>query len=74
MTFSWIDQMGWLHDVTCEIIATWIGSERHQAGYWIDLANTRAPLEQNGCKKANVNPQRYGSMVDANQGVHFSGE
>jgi hypothetical protein len=31
----------------------------------IDLANTRAPVEWNGCRKAHANPQQYGSMVDA---------
>jgi hypothetical protein len=71
MAFSWVDRMGWVHEVVCEIIVTRPGSERHQAGYCIDLANTRAPLEWNYCKKALVNPQQYASMVDMNQGVHL---
>jgi hypothetical protein len=52
---------------------TWLGSERHQGGYWIDLVNTKAQLEQNGYKEALANPQRCGSKVDTNQGVHLDG-
>jgi hypothetical protein len=58
--------MGWVHEVVCEIIVTGLGSERYHAGYWIYLANTRAPLEWNYCKKALVNPQQYALMVDVN--------
>jgi hypothetical protein len=44
-----------------------------QSRYWIDLANKRTPLGWNGCRKALVDPQWYGSMVDVNQGVHMFG-
>jgi hypothetical protein len=44
---------------------------QHQAGYWIDLVNTKALLGQNGYREALANPQRCGSKVDANQGVHL---
>jgi hypothetical protein len=70
MTFSWKDRTGGIHEIACKIMTTWLGSERHQAGYWIDLVNTKALLERNGYREALVNPQRCGSKVDMNQGVH----
>jgi hypothetical protein len=70
MMFSWIDWTGWLYEIACKIMTTWLGSERHQAGYWIDLVNTKALLERNGYREALVNPQRCGSKVDMNQAVH----
>jgi hypothetical protein len=73
MTFFWIDRTGWVHEVTFEIITTWLGGEQHQAGCWIDLAQTRALLEPNGCRKALAKPQPYGSMIDVNQGIHLAG-
>jgi hypothetical protein len=57
MTFSWKDRTGWIHEIACKIMTTWFGSERHQAGYWIDLVNTKALLERNGYREALVNPQ-----------------
>jgi hypothetical protein len=41
--------------------------------YWIDLVNIKALLGQNGYREALVNPQRCGSKVDTNQGVHMGG-
>jgi hypothetical protein len=45
VTFSWIDQIGWIHEGTSEIKMTGLGVNQHQAGYWIDLVNTKALLE-----------------------------
>jgi hypothetical protein len=53
-------------------MATWLGVNQHQAGYRIDLVNTKAPLGQNGYKKALTNPQRCDSKVDTNHGVHLA--
>jgi hypothetical protein len=44
-------QTGWVYEVVCEIKVTWLGSERREAGNWMDLANMRAPIEWNGCRK-----------------------
>jgi hypothetical protein len=27
MTFSWKDQTGWIHEIACKIMTTWLGSE-----------------------------------------------
>jgi hypothetical protein len=54
-------------------MTTWLESERHQAGYWIDLVNTKALLERNDYREALANPQRCGSKVYTNQGVHLDG-
>jgi hypothetical protein len=73
MTFSWKDWTGWIHEITCKIMTTWLGSERHQAGYWINLVNTKALLKRNGYREALANPQRCGLKVDTNQVVHLGG-
>jgi hypothetical protein len=36
-------------------MATWLGVNQHQAGYWIDLVDTKAPLGKNGYRKALAN-------------------
>jgi hypothetical protein len=56
MTFSWKDRTGWIHKITCKIKTTWLGSEQHQAGYWINLVNTKALLERNGYRGALCEP------------------
>jgi hypothetical protein len=63
----------WIHEVTCEIKMTCLEVNQRQAGYWIDLVNTKALLEWNGYRKALVNPQRCCSMIDVSQGVHLVG-
>jgi hypothetical protein len=63
----------WIHEVTCEIKTTWLEVNQHQAGYWIDLVNTKTLLERNGYRKALAKQQRHGSMIDADQGVHLVG-
>jgi hypothetical protein len=45
VTFSWIDRIGWIHEGTSEIKMTGLGVNQHQAGYWIDLVNTKTLLE-----------------------------
>jgi hypothetical protein len=45
VTFSWIDQIGWIHEGTSEIKTTGLGVNQHQTGYQIDLVNTKALLE-----------------------------
>jgi hypothetical protein len=42
-------------------------------GYWVRFVDTRVLLERNGSREALTNPQRYGLMVDVNQGVHSVG-
>jgi hypothetical protein len=72
VTFSWIaEQDGYTK--SREIKTTRLGVNQHQAGHWIDLVNTKALLERNGHRKALANPQRCGSKVGANQGVHLDG-
>jgi hypothetical protein len=41
-TFSWKDRTWWIHKIICKIMTTWLRSEQHQAGYWINLVNTKA--------------------------------
>jgi hypothetical protein len=72
VAFSWIVE----HDgytKSREFKMTGLGVNQHQVGYWIDLANTKAPLERNGYREALAIPQRCGSKVDMNQGVHLGG-
>jgi hypothetical protein len=45
VTFSWIDRIGWIHEGMSEIKTIVLGVNQHQAGYWIDLVNTKALLE-----------------------------
>jgi hypothetical protein len=45
VTFSWIDRIGWIQEGAREIKMTVLGVNQHQAGYWIDLVNTKALLE-----------------------------
>jgi hypothetical protein len=45
VTFSWIDRTRWIHEGTSKIKTIWLGVNQHQAGYWIDLVNTKALLE-----------------------------
>jgi hypothetical protein len=52
---------------------TGLGVNQHPVGYWVDMVNTKALLERNGCKKAPVKTQRSSSMIDANQGAHMVG-
>jgi hypothetical protein len=69
VTFSWIAE----HDgytKSREIKMTELGVNQHQAGYWIDLVNTKALLEWNGYRKALVKP-RHSVMMGANQGVYL---
>jgi hypothetical protein len=54
-------------------MTTWLESRRHRAGYWIDLVNANVLLERNGYSKAPANPQRCGSNLGVNQGVHLGG-
>jgi hypothetical protein len=61
-----------VHEGTSEIKTTKLGVNQHQAGYWIDLVNTKALLEWNSYRKALAIPQWCGSKVDTNQGVHLS--
>jgi hypothetical protein len=66
VTFSWIVE----HDgytKSREIKTTGLGVNQHQAGYWIDLVNTKALLERNGYREALAIPQRCGLKVDVNQ-------
>jgi hypothetical protein len=69
----WDIRTGWIHEGMSEIKTTVLGVNQHQAGYWIDLVNTKALLEQNGYGKALTNPQRCGSKVDTIYGVHLGG-
>jgi hypothetical protein len=70
VTFSWMaEQDGYMK--SCEIKTTGLGVNQHQAGYWIDLVNTKALLKQNGYMEELAIPQRCGSKVDTNQGVHL---
>jgi hypothetical protein len=73
MTFSWIHRTRWVHEVVCEIIMTWLRSERHHAECWIEFANTRALLEQNGYRKSLANPQRHGSTINGHPGEYSVG-
>jgi hypothetical protein len=57
MTLTLKDRTGWIHKIACKLMTTWFGSERHHAGYWINLVNTKALLEQNGYREALANPQ-----------------
>jgi hypothetical protein len=61
------DRTGWIHEVTCEIIMTWLGMNEHHDGYWVGFSNTRVLLERKGYRKVLVKPQRYNSMIDGNQ-------
>jgi hypothetical protein len=71
-TFSWMEeQNGYVK--SREIKMTRLGVNQHQAGYWIDLVNTKALLGQNGFREALANPQWCGSKVDTNQGVPLGG-
>jgi hypothetical protein len=45
--------------------------DRYHAGYLLESSDTRALTGQHGDEKALVKPQRYGSRMDANQGVHL---
>jgi hypothetical protein len=72
VAFSWIDWTGW-YTKSREIKTTGLGVNQHQAGYWIDLVNTKALLEWNGYREALAIPQRCSSKADANQGVHLGG-
>jgi hypothetical protein len=48
-----------------------LGVNQHEAGYWIDLVNTKTLLKREGCREALAIPQRCGSKLDTNQGVHL---
>jgi hypothetical protein len=47
---------GW-YTKSREIKTTGLGVNQHQAGYWIDLVNTKTLLEWNGYRKALAKPQ-----------------
>jgi hypothetical protein len=46
---------------------------RHHDGYWVGFADIRVLLEWNGYMRVLAKQQRYGSMIDENQGVHLVG-
>jgi hypothetical protein len=72
VTFSWIaEQDGYTKSREIKMIG--LGLNQHQAGYWVDLVNTKALLEWNGYRKALANPQWCGSKVNSIQGVHLGG-
>jgi hypothetical protein len=73
VTFSWMNQARWVHEVACKIKMIGLGVNQHTAGHQIDLGNTKALLERNGYREALANPQRCGSQIDTNQGVHLGG-
>jgi hypothetical protein len=57
-----------------EVILAWRRKEQHSLGYWINLDDSRVLLgHQVGYMKALTKPQRYGSRIDVNQGVHLIG-
>jgi hypothetical protein len=56
VAFSWIaEQDGYMK--SCEIKTTGLGVNQLQAGYWIDLVNTKALLKQNGYMEELAIPQ-----------------
>jgi hypothetical protein len=68
----WDARTGWMHKVACEIILTWRRKEQRCLAYGIDLDDSRVPSRhQVGYKKALTKPQRYGLMMDVNQGVQL---
>jgi hypothetical protein len=72
VTFSWIVE----HDGYMklrEIKTIGLGVNQHEAGYWIDLVNTKVLLEWNDNREALAISQRCGTKVDTNQGVHLGG-
>jgi hypothetical protein len=66
-------KIGWTHEITVEIIMTWHKMNIPHVGYLIKIIATQALAGQNGYKKALVKPQRYGWMINVNQGVHSVG-
>jgi hypothetical protein len=50
---------------------TGLGVNQHQAGYWIDLVNTKALSEWIGYREALAKPQRHSMMMGTNQGVYL---
>jgi hypothetical protein len=72
VTFSWIvEQDGYMK--LREIKTIGLGVNQHEAGYWIDLVNTKVLLEWNDNREALAISQRCGTKVDTNQGVHLGG-
>jgi hypothetical protein len=72
VTFSWIYWTGWYTKLR-EIKTTGLGVNQHEAGYWIDLLNTKTLLKRKGYREALVIPQWCGSKLDTHKGVHLGG-
>jgi hypothetical protein len=72
VTFSWIAEQD-CYTKSREIKTTGLGVNQHKARHWIELVNTKALLEWIGYREALAIPQRRGSKVDTNQGVHLGG-